>query len=374
MNKNKTILIAVGSSGGHIYPAVAVAERLEEKLSYLGENLDIHFVHSGSSLGKNILSSLKYPVHEISIGGLAAGQSFFQKIKTVFQLPRAFMQSMRLIKQLKSQVILGTGGSVTGPVLIAGILMGQKTAIWEGNIQMGLTNQWLSPFVSRIFTVFPEVKGASKRKQISCAYPLRKKLASKKYSKPEPPFARSTSFKFSKDIFNVLILGGSQGSVFLNQVVSQALEDESWRKDIFIYHQTGKASFAFMKEKYQSVTGVKAFAFSPNIKEYYEKCDLVFSRAGSGAIWETAAQGKALVLIPLTYSAGGHQLKNALKLFAKNCVEMIREQDFNSNSFKDKVIQLKQDEKKRNQLAQSLKSAHQGDGAGQIAHWLLSSK
>lgn len=416
MNQEKTILMAVGSSGGHIYPAVAVAEKLEDALlteekiqaSELSTNsLNIHFVHSGSPLGEKIFSSLKYPVHQISIGGLAKGQSISQKIKTLFSIPRAFIQSFLLIKKLKAQVILGTGGAVTGPVLMTGFFMGCKTALWEGNAVMGLANKWLAPFVSCVFTVFPKLAGLSKKKQIVCSYPLREKIhsyneklldessltgkqsAKQKGEDKDDPLDKEWENKSrqndhlnekpetqigsrAKTIFKVLILGGSQGSFFLNHIVSQAVEEENWRKDVFIYHQTGETSYDLMKEKYKSLDGIKAFAFSLNIEEYYKQCDLIFSRAGSGAIWEIASFGKPLVLIPLTYSAGGHQLENALELSSQNCIEMIKEKDFNVTAFKEKLVQLKRDEQKRKQLAMSLKTAYQGDGAQKIADWILS--
>lgn len=385
MDQKKTILMAVGSSGGHIYPAVAVVEELEEFLPDVKSKWDIHFVHSGSFLGKKIFSSLKYPVHKISIGGLTKGQGFSQKLKTLFSIPKAFIQSFFLIKKLKAQVILGTGGAVTGPVLMTGFFMGRKTALWEGNTVMGLANKCLAPFVSCIFTVFPKVMGVFQKKQIVCSYPLRKKIYSssgellkenflngKNNLKQKVYSRKNHSFEFQRPFFKVLILGGSQGSFFLNEIVSQAMKEEEWRKDILIYHQTGEKSFDLMKEKYNSLKGVEFFPFSLNIEEYYKKCDLIFSRAGSGAIWEIASYGRALVLIPLTYSAGGHQLKNALELSSRNCVELIREKDFNVNVFKEKLIQLKQDEQERKKLAASLKSAYQGDGAKKIADWILS--
>jgi len=355
MSKEKTILMAVGSSGGHIYPAVAVAEHFNVSVN------QIHFVHSGSPLSRRLLSALDFPVHEIPIGGLATGQSLFQKIKTLLQLPKALFQSFLLIRKIKAQVVLGTGGAVTGPVLIAAFIMGCQTAVWEGNALMGLANRVLSLFVSRVFTVFPLTHKFFSKKYILCPYPLRKKILN----------SVNSSLDVGPDsVFRVLILGGSQGSLFFNKVVSQALMESDWRKGIFIYHQTGENSFLSMKEKYQSLKDVEVFAFKPNIEDYYLKCDLVFSRAGSGAIWEAAVFSKALVLIPLTRSAGGHQLKNAKDLFSKNYVELIKEQDFNPNMFKDKVIQIKADRQKRKQLGCSLNSACQGDGAQQIADWI----
>ncbi len=379
MNQKKKVLMAVGSSGGHIYPAVAVTEKLENiaKDGNFTDRLNVYFVHSGSPLAKKIFSSLKYPVHEISIGGLAKGQSFVKKIKTLFSIPKAFIKSLRLIKKLKVHVVLGTGGAVTGPVLLAGFLMRRKIAVWEANSSMGLANKWLSPFVSCIFTAFPKVTGVSQKKQIFCSYPLRNKVqannnllkeSSLNKQIPEQQSEKQKDNFFHKEsddssIFKVLILGGSQGSFFLNEIVSQAVEEGDWRKDIFIYHQTGEKFFDCINDKYKFLKGVSAFAFSLNIGEYYKKCDLIFSRAGSGAIWEIASYGKALLLVPLTYSAGSHQLKNALELSSKNCVEMIKEKDFNVKVFKDKLLHLKQDSHRRKQLAQSLKTAYKGDGA-----------
>lgn len=371
MSTKQTILMVVGASGGHIYPAVAVADKLTE-LSLK----QVHFVHSGSVLGRCILSSFSYPIHEISIGNLAKEQSLFQTIKTILQLPITFIQAVFLIKKIKADVIFGTGGAVTGPVIMAGLLMGRKVTIWEGNKVMGLANRLLAFFVSRIFTVFPLKK--FHKKQTVCAYPLRKQILSSNPKLPEvEKDVRLDHFnkghvESQKNIFKVLILGGSQGSVFLNQVVSEALEEENWRKDIFIYHQTGDKSLGWIQKKYKSFKGVEAFAFCQDIERYYKKSDLIFSRAGSGAIWEMAFYSKALVLIPLTYSAGGHQLHNAKELYSKSLVEMIQERDFNVKSFKDKLIKLKQNEEKRKQLAKNLKMAYKGNGIKPIVDWIVS--
>ena len=303
-------------------------------------------------------------------------------MKTLFQLPKAFFQSVILIKRLKAQVILGTGGAVSYPVVMAGFFLFRKTAIWEGNAIMGLANKYLTPFVSSIFTVFQQKKGFLSKKQISCAYPLRQSFKAKSLMQTEdknleeegPNFTeglKNTNLTQAKKIFKVLVLGGSQGSVFINQVVSQAVEQQSWRKNIFIYHQTGDKSFNEIQVKYRNLIGVSAFPFSLNIEKYYQECDLIFSRAGSGVIAETGFHGKALVLIPLTYSAGGHQMQNALELFSKNCVEMISEKDFNVKVFKDKIIQLKQDEKRKDQLGKNLNKFCHGDGAGRVVDWIL---
>lgn len=385
----KTVLMAVGSSGGHIFPAFALSEQLEAlfcKKLPKDSSLKIHFVHSDSQIGKQLLSESSYPVHSISVGGLAAGQGFFKKLKTLFQLPSAFFQSIFLIRKIKADLIFGTGGSVTFPVLTAGFIMRKKIAIWEGNTSLGLANKVLTPFVSHVFTVFPKVKKLSQKKQIWSAYPLRKQVQMARQSgNARPPMSSKLypsrkSLSSNEDIlqkrhdsnknkFKVLVLGGSQGSLLLNQAVSQSLEETAWRKDIFIYHQTGDRSFKELNQKYESLEGVFAFAFSKEIQNYYQDCDLLISRAGSGSVAEIACFKKAVILVPLTYSAGGHQLQNASWLSSKNCVQMIKEKDFNTAVFKNKILELKEDSNRRKQLAQNLKNIYHEED--KITPWLL---
>ena len=355
--KSKKILMAVSSSGGHIFPAVAVAEAIKE----LSSESQIYFVYSGSSTGKKIFSDLSYPVYEIPLGGLAQGQSLVTKLKTLLQLPLAFIKSWLLIRKLKAEVIFGTGGAITGPVLLAARLMGRQTALWEGNAVCGLANRLLLPVVSAVFTVFESVPFVPSKKQIRSGYPLRKS------------FKNQTSEKDRPEYFNVLILGGSQGSLVLNRVVSQAIcEDEKWREGIFFFHQTGERDFLQRKTDYQKVTqAVECFRFHQNIKKYYEMSHLIFSRGGSGVIAEVSMVGRPLVLVPLSHSAGGHQVKNALALYKKGCVEFIPEQEFTTQKFKDILLELKHNEEKRNKLSREIQKNHKSNGAFKIARWIL---
>lgn len=357
--KNKKILMAVGKSGGHIYPALAVAKALESE----SPHVEIHFVHSGSELAVKILSQSQYPVHKISIGGLASGQKTFTKIKTLLQLPLSFLKAFSLIWKYRFVAVLGTGGSVTGPVLLAARLRSCYTCIWEGNSTSGIANKYLSPFVHNIFVNFKEVFGFSQKKQIYCGYPVRKNI--------ENQIANSGQ-KLNTKIFKVLILGGSQGSVLLNQVVCEAVQQEQWRKNIFIYHQTGVKHYPSIKKQYQNLKGIEAFDFNPNIYDYYKDSDLIFSRAGSGAIFEISACKKALVLVPLSHSAGGHQLKNASYLYDKQAVELIKEKDLNATSFQNMIVSLKDKQDHRQILASNLFQHYKKEGAKTIALHILS--
>lgn len=348
--------MAVSSSGGHILPAVAIAEAVTE----LSLESKIYFVHSGSPTGKKIFSDLSLPAYTIPLGGLAKGESLKKRVKTLLQLPLAFVRAWLLIRKLKVEVVFGTGGAITGPVLLMARLMGRTTALWEGNAVFGLANRLLLPFVSVIFTVFKTVPSVPVKKQIQSGYPLRKSF--RKLSTEHP----------QKEYFNVLILGGSQGALTLNNIVSEALcEEENWREGIFFFHQTGDRDFLRMKEKYQKVSHVDCFRFHQNIRKYYEMSDLIFSRGGSGVIAEVSAIGRPLILVPLSRAAGGHQMQNALELYKIGCVELIHEKDFTAQKFKTTLLELKNNKEKRDKLSEKIKQNHKSDGAFKIARWIL---
>ena len=357
METKKKIGMVVGKSGGHIYPALAVAESLKD----LNPHVEIHFVHSGGSMARNIFSKFQYPVYEIPLGGLAQGQSFGARIKTLFQLPLAFLKSFFWIRKNNFTSVFGTGGSITGPVLLAGLLNRCSVFAWEGNSTSGLANRYLSFFIPFIFTVFPDVKGLPKKKQILCGYPLRDSLIKHQNFNPQ---------KSEKDLFKIFIVGGSQGSLLLNQVLARAVQDEKWREDLFIYHQTGQKFYSQIEKIYKDLNGVQALGFISDISKYYQEADLIVARAGSGTIFEVASFKKPLVLIPLSHSAGGHQLQNALKLEAQKQVEMIKESDFNVESFKNIVLSLKSNRSKREAMASSLFNNFKTKGAKTIAQWL----
>lgn len=359
MGASKNVVIVGGKSGGHTFPALAVAEALLD----ISSDLNIHFIHSGSPLEKSVFFQEGWTAHFIFPLALAGGVSFISRLKTLIILPFVFIKVFFLVMWLRPQAVFGTGGAVSAPVLFSAFLLGRRRAIWEGNAICGLANRWLAAVVPVVFTVFPDVLNISRKKQILCGYPLRREFVSKTQG-----FRKTEN---NLGLFRVLILGGSQGSLLLNQVVSEALLEESWHQDTFIFHQTGKKDFLSLREKYKNIKGVEVFDFSSHIQDYYEKCDVVFSRAGSGAVAEISAMGKPLVLVPLSGTAGDHQVKNAVSLSKQEMTEWISEKEFTAEAFKQRVLQLKNNRERRELLAQNIRKRHRDGGAAVIAHWLL---
>lgn len=356
MSHKIKILMVVGKSGGHIYPALAIAEALKKTLP---QPIEISFLHTGSFLENKIFSRDSYSCYQIPIGGLASGQKLQKKIQTLLQLPLVFFKIFLLIRKCSFNIVFGTGGAITGPALLVAKLFFCYTYIWEANATSGIANRYLSFIVHKSFTVFKKVSGLYSKRQVHCGYPLREAI--------EQAFKKIKKQEEGQKLFKVLVLGGSQGSILLNQILVEAFQDKTWRQNLFIYHQTGFHHYQKIQKQYQAFKNIKAFDFSSEIYNYYMDSDVIVSRAGSGAIFEIAAFKKALVLVPLSFSAGGHQLQNALRLQKEKAADLIQEKDFNVQSFKDKILFLKNNIEYKKNLANSLSRHYKKNGALFIA-------
>ena len=373
----RNIVIAAGETGGHIFPALAVTESLPA----LSPGVKIHLIHSGKFQTKRILpealfqDGAPWTVHALPSGALSRGSPALVRLRTLINLPFVTARAFLLLKRLRPQAVLACGGAVSGPVLTAAFLLRIRRAVWEGNSSLGLANRLLVPFTQKIITFFPDVPlpSQAERKRTVCGYPLRKNFVSFLKQRRDGPHRGGVKERLHKKKFSVLILGGSQGSSLLNRAGADAVSDKdsAWRRDVFIFHQTGQKDFASLKQKYSRTQGAEAFAFSSRIEEYYEKSDLIFSRAGAGVTAEIAALGRPLVLVPLAKAAGGHQLKNALALKRAGAALYIPEKEWSAALFKQEICRLKQDGALRRRLAQNIQKLHKAGGALDIARLLL---
>ena len=350
----KTILIVVGRSGGHIFPGLAIAEALEKQES----NIKIHFVHEGSLLERRIFSSYSYKTKVFRVGALAKGQNFLTRLKTLFLLPFALMRIVFFIFQLQPHFVIGTGGSLSGAFMLASWLLQKPRAIWEANARLGLAHLFCLPFVNKVFTFFENIPRLKKTKQIVVGYPYRSSL-------DKPSSASNESH-----VFSLLILGGSQGSRLINTNVARAVASSNWPKDIFVFHQTGLEDFEKIKKMYLGKDHAEAWSFTPDIEVYYNRVQLIVSRAGAGAIAEAAYFKKALVLIPLL-AGDSHQLANAKELSQHQQAKMLLEDDFSPESFIDMVKKLKASSEIRKTMVQNLSVYSKKNGSLQIAQEIL---
>ena len=294
----KCIVIMAGGTGGHVFPALAVAELLLEKgwkVSWLGT--------------QNGLESRIIPEHGIEIDWLMVagirGKGFWSKLKAILSLVRACLQAAKILNKRKPDVVLGMGGFVAGPGGLMAKLMGIPLIIHEQNRVPGSTNRLLACFASQVLEGFPGSFKAKVKAQVT-GNPLRNKFVTTLEKQP----------KNLEGVIRILVVGGSQGAKILNEIVPEAIAEFNQlngnNSEILIRHQTGLVMMSQVDSSYKKLA-IKAdvIAFIEDMVSAYNWADLVICRAGAMTISEVAAIGLPSILIPLPSAIDDHQTANA---------------------------------------------------------------
>ena len=325
----KTIIIASSGTGGHIYPGIAVARELESK-----GFKPVFFISSNpASLG--IIKNEGYEYVAFNLSGMPRKASFSFIVFCV-KLFFAFLKSFRYILKLKPQAVFGTGGYISVPVIFAGRILGKKTYLHEQNSVAGIANRFLSLIVSKVFISFESSAKYFKRKNfVLCGYPIRKDILG--ISKEEA----CKELGIDKNIFTVLIVGGSLGAAKLNEIAFNAimsLRESKALAAIQVIHITGNANYTEIKEKAANLVHYNVFPYMHDIKHAYAASDAVISRAGAGAVFELKSLNKPAVLIPYPYATDNHQFYNAKELEGAIVIE---EKDLTPQNLCEAVVKLK---------------------------------
>lgn len=306
------IVIAGGGTGGHLFPAVAIAEE------FLGrpEMNDVLFIGTERGLEARLLPGLGFALRTITVEGVK-GRGPLRMMGSLLKIPRAMAQSVSILRGFGPDIALGVGGYASGPAVMAAHCMGIRTAIAEQNALPGSTNRILGRFADRVFLTFPDGEGRfAAAKTVVTGNPVRRE------------FVRGiTKTRRDEGTFSILVFGGSQGARAINRAVVDALPYLGDMRDrLVITHQTGEGDLAEVTEAYRD-RGVRAevHPFIDDMASAYGSADLLICRAGATSIAEITATGKASVLIPYPFAVGGHQELNARVLADAGAAEMILE-------------------------------------------------
>lgn len=288
------ILIIAGGTGGHIFPALAVARELRR------QGVDVYWLGTVNGLEKQLVSP-EFPLNFTKIKALR-GKGFLDKILMPFRLVRAVFQSYQVIRRVKPQVILGMGGYAAGPGGIAAWLTRIPLVIHEQNAVAGLTNRVLAKIAASVLQAFPGAF-ADGENVSTIGNPVRSELAS-----VPPPRIR---LMHRQGALRILVLGGSQGARPINQKVIAALENYPNPQEIKLWHQTGQLDFDFLKSSYKTLDfEVRVDAFINDMVEAYTWADLIVCRSGALTVSEIASVGVASILVPYPYAVDNHQFHN----------------------------------------------------------------
>ncbi|MFH0809230.1 MAG: undecaprenyldiphospho-muramoylpentapeptide beta-N-acetylglucosaminyltransferase [Pseudomonadota bacterium] len=350
----KKLLLCGGGTGGHLFPAVAVAEEWQ---AMGGEVL---FVGSGRKTEKDVLSRLGFPWRGISVVGLR-GRGL-RGAAGLLKLPVALKQSVAILRRFRPDVVLGVGGYSSGPVIVAArLFFGVPCALQEQNAEPGLTNRLLGRLVRRAFVSFPETERFFAGAARLTGNPVRRALL-------RPQAARQAGR------LGVLMFGGSLGAHSLNVAGTAMLPHlVDLKGGLDIMHQTGERDLAQVRAGYEAAgfsSGARVASFIHDMAEAYGSADVVICRAGATTLAELAALGKASILVPYPHATGNHQELNARAFERAGAAEVVLDRALDPRDLAGRLRALLTDAPRRERMATAARALARPEAARTIVQEL----
>ncbi|SFE62960.1 undecaprenyldiphospho-muramoylpentapeptide beta-N-acetylglucosaminyltransferase [Nitrosomonas sp. Nm166] len=322
----RTILIMAGGTGGHVFPGLAVADYLRE--------LGWHIVWLGTKAGmeSTLVPQHGYATEVISFSGLR-GKRLTTWLMLPLRLIKAFLQSVRIIRRVKPDVVLGMGGYPAFPGGMMASLFNKPLIIHEQNSLPGLTNKILASLADKIMLGFPGAMLANKEKIVFSGNPVRSEIA-----QMEAPDKR---FLGREGKLKLLVVGGSLGAQILNAVVPQALKLIPERLRPTVVHQAGTMHWETVKKVYADLQlEGEVRAFIDDMAKRYAASDLVLCRAGALTIAELSAAGVASILVPYPYAVDDHQTNNARFLSSHGAAMLVPQNELTAHKLAELLMNL----------------------------------
>ena len=317
------VIISAGGTGGHIYPAIAIINKIKEE----EPNSDILYIGTSDRMEKDIIPQLGIKYQEITVSGLKR-KITLENIKVLYQFLKARFECKKIIKDFNPDVVIGAGGYVTGPVIWAAKKLGKKTFIHEQNSVVGLSNKYLTKYANKIGVSFESTMSSfPKEKVVLTGNPCSEKALSMNKANKE-------DYGLDKEKKLVLIVTGSLGSRTVNDKILSFLNSFKG-KDYQVLFITGNSYYEKAK-KIRIPENVKIEPFINDLPSLMKATDLMITRAGASTISEILVLNVPAIFIPSPYVTNNHQYKNAMDLVNKNAGLILEEKDLT----KDNLINL----------------------------------
>jgi UDP-N-acetylglucosamine--N-acetylmuramyl-(pentapeptide) pyrophosphoryl-undecaprenol N-acetylglucosamine transferase len=352
------VLMAAGGTGGHIFPALAVAEELRrraERRGPDGPDCAIEFLGTGRGLESRLIPAAGFPLRMVSAAGLK-GIGGWRKLQNLFVLPRSAVETALVLREFQPDVVVGMGGYSAGPAMLEAALRDIPTLLIEPNVTPGFTNRVLAPVVWLAAVGFAEAAQFYGAKARVTGHPVREAFFRIPPKPHIPPFA-------------VMILGGSQGAAAINACIMKCLPlFAAEGPGLRFIHQTGERDYNEVRQAYaEQRIAAEVYAFIDNVAEVFARADLVISRAGALTVAELAAAGKAAVLIPFAAATDQHQLENARALERAGAAVVILQSELTPPVLVAAVRELLECPARLEEMEQRARSLARPDAAARIA-------
>ena len=345
-----SVLIAAGGTGGHVFPALAVADALRAR------GVEVAFAGTVTGMEARLVPERGYALHTLDIQGLR-GHGAGRWLRAPWRVGMAVLRARRILRQTRSSAVLGMGGYVAAPVGIAAWSLGRPLCLHEQNAIAGLSNRLLAPLAQRIFLGFP---GAGLARGEWVGNPVRDTIRA--LPAPRNRFGSRTG------PVRLLIMGGSQGAKILNAISISALAGMPPAERPAIWHQSGKDHVESTRAAYaQADIDARVEPFIDDMAAALGWADLALCRAGAATIAELAAAGLGAILIPFPFAVDDHQAANARFLEEAGAARMLRQEGLDGVRLREVLTPLLENPALRLQWAEAARRQDKGDAAAAIA-------
>ena len=354
------ILMAGGGTGGHVYPAIAIADAI----TALRPEARVIFAGTEDRLEARAVPAAGYALHPITAQGVQRAVTA-KNLMTPVRMLKGLLQSWRLVGALGVDVAVGTGGYVAGPVLLAAWLRGRPLIIQEQNAYAGVTNRLLAHLAERIHLAFPEAKEwVPADRAVVSGNPTRRSLR-----EADPAEARS-ALRLPTDARVLLVMGGSLGSAALNEAVETNLETLLADEDVYVVWQTGTRYHEAINDRVDDHPQLRLVEYIDRMDRVYAAADLVVCRAGALTCSELMVTGTPAVLVPSPNVVADHQTKNARSMERTGAARLLPEDDLPAR-FVDIVHDLLNDPDARAEMTAAAEEMARPEAAEEIARDVL---
>lgn len=354
------ILLAGGGTGGHVYPAIAIADAIRA----LDPSASVMFAGTRTRIEWKAVPRAGYAIFPLSVTALHRELSM-RTVAFPFRLAKGFAESWALVRDFDADVAVGTGGFVSGPVLLAASLQKRHILIQEQNAYAGLTNKALGKRAARIHVAFPEARAYFPAdRTVLTGNPVRKELTAG--SRAEA----LTHFNLPEGARVVLVFGGSLGSRAINEAVERHLDALLDAEDRYLVWQTGSQYFEAIRQRVAAHPRLRLLEFLDRMELAYAAADLVVCRAGAITCSELMLTGTPAILVPSPNVAEDHQTKNARSMSESGAAELLPEARMNEQLVPE-VDALMANRERRETMAGAARNLARPDAAVEIARDVL---
>lgn len=351
------VIMAGGGTGGHVIPALAIAQELRSRY-----RAQVLFVGTQRGIETRLVPAAGFELHLIQVGALNR-VDLATRLKTLLDLPRAFMESARLIREFRPDVMIGVGGYASGPAMLTAAMMSVPTVAFEPNVVPGFANRIVAPMVSVAAVHFEATRHYFRNCHVT-GVPVRQEFFR------VPPRPAVYSAVHSKDARpTLLVFGGSQGAHAINQAVLDALPKlMDAVPAIHVIHQTGEKDYVPAQAVYlRTMISAEVSPFIDDMPGTFARADLVVCRSGASTVAEITAAGKPAIFIPFPSAADDHQRQNAAMLADGGAARLLPQSELSSDRLVNEIASLLRDRSRLATMAEAARGFAHPDAAAKIA-------